>query len=369
MQVPFIDLSRFTHEISAGVLEDWQRALERSEFVGGPPVQALEAKLSELLGAKQGVACASGSDALMLALRARGLCPGDRVALPNCTFWATYEAVAQLGAVPVLVDVDPGDFQLSLAALARAHERFSLRAVILVHAFGWASGNLGQFRSFCREQGIWLLEDAAQAYGVEYEGRSLFADAELATLSFYPAKVIGGSQDGGAVLVQDEQLAARIRSLANHGRRSHYSYDHVGWNSRMGGPNAYFLLRALARANDILEWRRRATAFYRQALAGEPRLTLHAAPLAVRENGYLSVATLDGPCEPLVLRLRQRGVSCARTWPETIDAQRPAALALKLEPLERSRDFTGRVFNLPVFYGITEAEQQFVVDALRAELR
>jgi len=183
MQVPFIDLTRFTREISADVLADWQRALERCEFVGGAPVRELEAKLSELLGAPHVVACGSGSDALMLALRARGLGPGDRVALPNCTFWATYEAVVQLGAVPVLLDIDPSDFQLSFAALVRAHERFSLRAAILVHAFGWASSRLLEFRAFCREQGIWLLEDAAQAFGVEREGRSLFADAEMATLS------------------------------------------------------------------------------------------------------------------------------------------------------------------------------------------
>lgn len=368
MQVPFIDLSRLTERVSQGALEDFQRALARNEFVDGPPARALEAELGERLGAKHVVVCGSGSDALVLALRARGVRPGDRIALPNCTFWATYEAVIRVGAEPVLLDIDADDLQLCFDALVRAHERLGLRAVILVHAFGWASAKLEQFRAFCRDHAVWLLEDAAQAYGVTWQGHSIFRDAEMATLSFYPAKVIGGCQDGGAVLVEDGDLATKIRALANHGRRAHYSYDDVGYNSRLGSMNAYYLRRVLALASEILDARRRATAYYRQLLADEPRVTLHTAPAAVEENGYLSVATLPGPAQPLVSRLRERGVTCARTWPETIDAQAPAAAALKPEPLDRSQRFVERVFNLPVFYGISEAEQRFVVEALLAEL-
>jgi dTDP-4-amino-4,6-dideoxygalactose transaminase len=368
MQVPFIDLSRLTERISPGALEDFRHALARNEFVDGPPARALEAKLRERLGAKHVVVCGSGSDALVLALRARGVRQGDRIAIPNCTFWATYEAVIRVGGEPVLLDIDADDLQLSFDALVRAHERLGLRAVILVHAFGWASAKLSSFREFCRERALWLLEDAAQAFGVEWQGRSIFQGAEMATLSFYPAKVIGGSQDGGAVLVEDGELANKIRALANHGRRAHYSYDDVGYNSRLGSMNAYYLLRVLELASEILDARRRATAYYRQLLAGESRITLHGPPSGIAENGYLSVATLSGPAQGLVSRLRERGVTCARTWPETIDAQAPAASALKPAPLEHSRRFVERVFNLPLFYGITEAEQRFAVDSLLAEL-
>jgi UDP-2-acetamido-2-deoxy-ribo-hexuluronate aminotransferase len=368
MQVPFIDLSRLTREIAPAVLKDWEKAIAHSEFVGGQPVQLFEARLAQLLGARHVVACASGTDALMIALAARGVRRGDRVAIPNCTFWATYEAVVQVGAEPVLLDIDPEDLQLSFPALVEAHSRFGLRAAILVHAFGWATARLEEFRAFCDAQQISLIEDAAQAFGVEHAGASIFRDAQIATLSFYPAKVIGGSQDGGALLTNDERLAAQLRSLANHGRRDHFSYDRVGWNSRLGAPNAYFLLRVLERADSILDCRRRTAAYYRSELADVPGLTLVGPPRGVRENGYLSVALSSLSPSALVQGLASRGVACGRVWPETIDAQKPALNALRLEPLEHSREFAKRVFNLPLFYGITDVERRIVVQQLRAVL-
>lgn len=365
MQVPFIDLSRLTREISALVLEDWAAALKRTEFVGGPAVKALEARLAARLGVAHVVSCASGTDALLIALRARGIGPGDRVALPNATFWATYEVIEQLGAVPVLLDIDRDDLQLSFEELAKAHERFTLKGVILVHAFGWASARLPEIRDFCREHGIVLVEDAAQAFGVEQGGRSLFSGADVATLSFFPAKVIGGSQDGGAILTDDEGLAALMRSLANHGRRDHFSYERVGYNSRLGAPNAYFLLRVLERADEILSARRDTAAYYRRELSAVGPLKVLAPPSAVRENGYLSVARFDGDAAALAEELRTRGVHCGRVWPETMDAQPPAAAALRLEPLEHSREHTRRVINLPLFYGMTDEERRFVVETVK----
>ncbi len=364
MQVPFIDLSRLTREIRADVLADWAQALERSEFVGGAPVTALEARLAAALGVRHAVSCGSGTDALVLALRARGIGPGDRVALPNATFWATYEVVVRLGATPVLLDIDEHDLQLSFPALVSAHQRFGLKAVILVHAFGWASARLREMRAFCREQRLVLLEDGAQAYGVEHEGEPIFSGADVATLSFFPAKVIGGSQDGGAVLTDDDALAREVRSLANHGRRAHFSYESVGYNSRLGGPNAYYLMRVLERADEILRARREHAAFYRQALGGARRLRVIAPPRGIRENGYLSVALFDGDSRALVRELAARGVHCGRVWPETMDAQPPAAEALRLEPLEISRELTRRVINLPLFYGLTPEERGFAVGAL-----
>src|SRR5262249_688455 len=150
-------------------------------------------------GVARAVSCANGTDALRIALQAAGVRAGMKVALPNLTFWATFEAAAQLGAVPVLVDVDPEDLQLSLEELRAAHDVHRFDAAILVHLYGWASARVREIRAFCKDRGVALVEDAAQAFGVEAFGRPLLEEAEIAALSFYPAKVLGGAMDGGAI--------------------------------------------------------------------------------------------------------------------------------------------------------------------------
>jgi dTDP-4-amino-4,6-dideoxygalactose transaminase len=356
MPVPFIDLSRLVKELAPSVREDWTDVLAKCEFVGGTRVTQLEKTLAGVLGAEHVIACANGTDAILIALQASGLRPGDKVALPNLTFWATYEAVAQLGCVPVLVDIDPDDLQMSLDDLRSAHEKHGLRGVVLVHLFGWASARLEEFRVFCKDRKLVLVEDAAQAIGVEAHGTPVLSKAPVATLSFYPAKVIGGAMDGGAIVTSDGDLAARMRSLCNHGRSQHYSYAHVGWNSRMGGVQAAFLLRTMARYKDILDGRRKAVGRYEE-LVREPGIRVYGPPEGIVGNGYLFVATSDRKSGPdLAAALTARGIGNARTYPETIDEQPPARGAIRASLLERSRAFCKRVINLPLFWGITEDE-------------
>jgi len=297
--------------------------------------------------------------------------PGMRVAVPNLTFWASYEAIVQLGAVPVLVDIDPLDLQLGFDALEAAHRATPLDGCLFVHLFGWSSARLWDLRGFCAARGIRLLEDGAQAFGVHVDGVPVLGSAELATTSFYPAKVIGGCNDGGAVLSRSDALAAQVRALCNHGRTAHYAHDRVGWNSRMGGLNAAYLSEVLAIADDILDARRRAAAHYRSALADVPGVTCHAAPEGQTENGYLCVLTLaEAAAMPHVTRaLEAAGIGYARTYPIPLDAQPGATAARHGGPLDHSRSFTRRVLNLPLFYGITEPEQARAVAALCEALR
>jgi UDP-2-acetamido-2-deoxy-ribo-hexuluronate aminotransferase len=234
MPVPFIDLSRLVARVRDDVLPLFAECIDKCEFVGGPRVGALEKRLAGLLEVPRVVSCANGTDALIVGLQALGIKPGAKVALPNLTFWATFEAIAQLGATPVLLDVDPDDLQLSLDALRAAHDVHRFDAAILVHLFGWTSARLLEIRAFCKERGIALLEDGAQCIGVEALGEPILARASVGTLSFYPAKVVGGAMDGGAITLQTETDEALVRSLCNHGRSDHYAYAHVGWNSRMG---------------------------------------------------------------------------------------------------------------------------------------
>ena len=195
------------------IREAWEDNFRNCNFVGGPDVQDLETNLARKLEAKAAVAMANGTDALLIALQAMGIGAGMKVALPNLTFWATYEAVAQLGAEPVLIDINPMDQHLDYGELCSTHQKVKLDAIIFVHLFGYTSSDLQKIRDFASTEGIPLLEDAAQAFGVQHKGRSVFADAELSTISFYPAKVFGGISDGGAILGRNPELIEKCRKL------------------------------------------------------------------------------------------------------------------------------------------------------------
>lgn len=365
--VPFIDITRFNASLREAVLADWAVVFDRAEFVGGQRVREFEDSLAGRLGAAHAVACANGTDALIVGLQSLGVVRGDLVAIPNLTFWSTYEAVVAIGAVPVLVDVSAADLQMDFDGFCRAFSEYRFRAAILVHLYGWCSGRLAEFREFCAQRGILLLEDGAQAFGTEADGQSVFAGAQVATLSFYPAKVLGGVMDGGALLVRDQPVADRARSLCNHGRAAHYRYAEAGWNSRMGGLQAAFLLRALERVDAGIKSRRVALDRYRSALAGCAGLTWHNAPAGVRTNGYLAVAChARATGDDMASRLRTRGVECGRVYPETVDSQKPAAAAFRASSLDVSREFCRRVFNPPLFHGITAEECEHVIRAMHA---
>ncbi len=369
MPVPFIDLSRLVTKIQADVVPAWKECLEKCEFVGGPRVTALEKKLGSVLGAPHVVSCANGTDALIVALQAAGVKRGSKVALPNLTFWATYEAVAQLGATAVLVDIDPDDLQMSLDELRSAHDKHRVDAAMLVHLYGWASGRLREIRAFCKEKDIRLVEDGAQCFGVEAHGEPILAKAAIGTLSFYPAKVVGGAMDGGAMTMQTPEQEKLVRSLCNHGRAEHYSYAHVGWNSRMGGLQAAFLLRVLDELPAILESRRSAAEWYRKRLSTEKGIKVYGPPAGIVENGYLNVLTVQGKKgQEIVDALKTHGIGAARTYPETMDSQPPAKAsgAIAHGDLVRSKQICETVVNLPLFYGIREDECETAVRALLA---
>ncbi|MEZ4362384.1 MAG: DegT/DnrJ/EryC1/StrS family aminotransferase [Kofleriaceae bacterium] len=360
---PFIDLQPVTKLVRAGALERWSGALERCEFVGGAPARQLERALREHLGLPHALACASGTSALALALSAAGVRPGDHVAMPNLTFWATFEAIAQLGAIPVLVDIDGDDLQLDLDELRAAFDAHRFRHAVLVHLFGWASARTAELRRFCREREIALIEDGAQCFGVELDGAPLLAGAQLATLSFYPAKVLGGCMDGGAVLARDEGTERRARSLANHGRAAHYEHEAVGWSSRMSAPGAHYLLEVLAHASAILRDRRASARRYLDAAAAWPGVRAHRAPAGVTDNGYLCVLEcVARPADELARAFAARGVATARTYPSTMDEQAPAAgRCVPHGPLTRSRAFARRALNLPLYYGLPRAQQDEII--------
>lgn len=364
MAVPFIDLQRFEPDFLARWSELCAEISAKTQFIAGPHAARLEANLAERGRVAEVVACANGTDALQLALRAVGVGPGDLVLIPDATFWATFEAVVNVGARVVTVDIDPADLQMDYGLFVEACERLQPKAAILVHLYGWGSARLADFRLYCRQRAIHLIEDGAQAFDVRWQGESIYHGAEIATVSFYPAKVLGACGDAGAVYCSNAELATTVRRLANHGRTSHYEHGLVGWNSRISGFDAAYLNLCLEYLPQRLESRRAAAETYRRRLAGQ--LAVMAAPEGFEENGYLNVVLLSPPERPRYEEaLRAKGIGFGNVYPGAMSAQ-PAAppyLEARFGGAEAQRLSRG-VLNLPLFAYIREEEIAEVLAAL-----
>lgn len=370
MNVPFIDLRRFESGFQERWLEACRSISENTAFVGGPEVIALESELATATGCAHAVGCANGTDALQLALRALGVGPGDVVLIPDATFWATFEAVINCGARPVTIDIDRADLQMDFDLFRKAVDDLSPRAAILVHLYGWGSAHLDDFRAFCRERGLPLLEDGAQAFGTRWRGESIFADAEVATLSFYPAKVLGACGDAGAVLTGNEELAATMRRLGNHGRTSHYEHGEVGWNSRMGGFEAAYLRLSLEHIDQRLGSRRRLAERYRQQVE-EEGIEVRAAPPGYEENGYLNVSLLPAETRGTVHQaLHEQGIGFGTVYPGAMSRQ-PGAEPWQAGRVggENAHWLSESILNLPLFAYMKDEEQDQVLAVLAEALR
>ena len=331
-----------------------------------------------MLGVPHVVSCANGTDALLVALQAVGVKRGMKVALPNLTFWATFEAVAQLGAVPVLVDIDPDDLHVSLDELRAAHDAHRFEALMLVHLFGWTSSRLLEIRAFCKERSIALVEDGAQCFGVEAFGKPVLADAGSRD-ALVLSRQGGGRRDGrrrhhhaveGARDVPPLHLQPRsLRSLFVRARRLELAHGRP--------PGGVPLARARRAARDprVASQRPRVgTASASpgcEARQGGPRLRSGDRRPGIVENGYLNVLTVEGKRgQDVVDALKAKGIGAARTYPETMDVQPPAkaAGAIAHGDLQRSKAFCEKVVNLPLFFGIREDEREAVIAALSSVL-
>ncbi len=369
MAVPFIDLQRFEE----GFLDRWaekcHEITRNTRFISGPEATKLENWMREESGVAEVVACANGTDALQLALRALGVGPGDLVLIPDATFWATFEAVVNVGARPVTVDIDLGDLQMDFDLFTRAVEQFHPKAAILVNLYGWGSRRLDEFRAFCRKRALPLLEDSAQAYGVTWNGASIYRDALISTVSFYPAKVLGSCGDAGAVYCGTKELADTVRKLSNHGRTSHYGYGLVGWNSRIGGFDAAFLNLSREYTDERLASRRRAAEWYRRELA-PLGIKCVAPPAGYVENGYLNVTLHEPAVRPRIeAALKERGIGFGNVYPGSMSTQEGAKgfLAGKVGG-ENAEYLSQAVLNLPLFAYMKDAELEEVLAAVKGAL-
>ncbi len=237
--VALLDLKRQYEVLKDEIAEALKKVCDSGAFVLGPDVKTLEHNLSTYSQADHAVACASGSDALLLALMAADIGPGDEVLVPSFTFFATASAVTRLGAKPVFVDIDPVSFNMDPVEVARKITPRS-KAMIPVHLFGQMA-EMAELNKLAQEHGIVVVEDAAQSVGAELEGRRAGSWGDMGAFSFYPTKNLGGAGDGGMVTTRDEKFAARLKLLHVHGMEPRYYHSVIGINSRMDSFQAAIL--------------------------------------------------------------------------------------------------------------------------------
>jgi len=345
--VPFLDLAGADEEIRTQLDDAWDDVRRTGCYVGGRHVAEFEAAFASYCGSRNCVGVGNGTDALELVLAGLGIGPGDEVIVPANTFVATAEAVVSVGATPVFVDVDPRTLLVTAAHVDAAVTR-ATAAVIVVHLYGQMPDVDAIGRS-AAAAGIAMIEDAAQAHGAAWAGRRAGAVGRAGTFSFYPAKNLGGVGDGGAVVTDDTVLAARVRSLANHGRSatSRHVHDVAGRNSRLDALQAAVLSAKLRRLDDWNARRRAVHQRYDELLAptGIGAVAVH--PLATAVH-HLEVVRVPADARPRALAgLTARDIGWGLHYPVPCHRQRAFAVAgaPPLPVVERAAD---EILSLPM---------------------
>lgn len=365
MKVPFVDLVRLHAALAADLEGAWARVLRSGKYHLGPETEAFEREFAAHEGGAEGVGCGSGSDALFLALRALDIGPEDAVATVANSFVATSESIVRTGATLRLLDPDPVTRCLDKADLARllrepGAER--LRAVIPVHLYG-RRADIDGIREVLLEAGrgdVLVVADAAQAHG----SPGIAAGTLVTTYSFYPAKNLGALGDAGMVLTSDPGLAARVRSLRNHGRSGKHEVDCTGLNSRFDEIQAATLRVKLPWLGTWNEQRRKIAAGYRAGLEGTAGLVLpEDAPGHV---WHLFVVEVDAAIRDRVAAaLEAEGVGTGLHYPVPVHAMAPYPSS---RPLPVSERLASSVLSLPMFAGMTVDEVASVCDSVRSVL-
>lgn len=273
--IQMVDTKTQYHRIKPAVDEAVIGVMESSAFINGKAVQDFSGNLSAYIGVKHTIPCANGTDALQIAMMALGLQPGDEVITPSFTYIATTEVIALLRLTPVFVEVDARSFCMDPAALEKAIGP-KTKAIVPVHLYGHAA-LLNEIMAIAEKNNLYVIEDNAQAIGCDYifpggQKKKTGSIGHIGTTSFYPSKNLGAFGDGGAIFTNDDELAGRMRMIANHGQSRQYYHDMVGCNSRLDAIQAAILDIKLKHLDEYIAARRRAAAFYDQAFAGHPKI-------------------------------------------------------------------------------------------------
>jgi len=371
--IPFIDVVAQRRRLGRSVDEAIARVLGHCQFILGPEVRALEAELAAFCGARHAVSCASGTDALVLVLMAKGLGPGDAVICPSFTFTATAEVVALVGATPVFADVEAASFNLDPESLRRAcatarQVGLRPRAVIPVDLFGQPA-DYDRIGAVAEAEGLLVLDDAAQGFGATYKNRRIGALAPATATSFFPAKPLGCYGDGGAVLTDDEELAQVMRSIRVHGEgRDKYDCVRIGLNGRLDTIQAAVLIEKLKIFPEEMVARERIARRYSAGLADVatvPKL----APGSTSVWAQYTIRLAPGRRDGLAAALKAQGIPTAIYYPTPLHRQEPyRSFPVAEGGAPVSERLAEEVISLPMHAYLDEATQDRIIAAVRGAL-
>lgn len=371
MKIPILDLTRQYRAIKEEIDGAIYRVLESGRFILGPEVEAFEAEIAKYLGVKHAVSVASGTDALLLSLKALGIGPGDGVIVPSFTFFATAGVVANVGATPIFVDIDPKTFNIDPQKVRelianRPSLTVSLKAIIPVHLYGQPA-DMDEIMAIAEEWNLYVVEDAAQAIGAEYKGKKVGTFGHLGCFSFFPTKNLGAYGDGGLVVTNDDELAERVRMLRVHGSKPKYYHHMVGTNSRLDALQAAILRAKLPHLDKWSSARIQLANRYDELLRNLDGIVL---PYRASDRTHIfhqyTIRIPRGKRDPLRLFLSQHGIGTEVYYPFPLHLQ-PCFrhLGYKKGDLPESERACDEVLSLPMFPELTEEEQDYVVSVIR----
>ncbi len=376
MQIKFVDLAAMNDEVRERLDRELAEIHAHTAYIGGPQVEGFEKEFAEFLGVRHVVGVGSGTDALRLALMALDVGPGDEVITSPMTFIATAASIIQTGAKPVFADVDPETCNLSPEAVRRHFEKGPLngngrphkRVILPVHLYGLPAA-MPQFNSIATEFGALVVEDACQAHGarINSDARGWVragACSSASAFSFYPAKNLGAWGEGGAVAVDDDELNARLRSIRDHGRTSHYSHQQIGYNARLDAIQAAVLRAKLEKLDEWNGRRRTLAKLYCELLAGSG-VKLPAEPENYESAYHLFVIRTEKR-DAVRQALLEKNIGCGIHYPLPLHLQ-PACryLGYKSGDFPEAERAADTVLSLPMHPALTSCEVETIAKVVR----
>ena len=367
MKVPLIDLQAQYVSIRDSVRPAVDRVFESQQFVMGPEVAALEAEVAVYCQTNEAVGCASGSDALLLALMALNVGPEDEIITTPFSFFATASAIARLGARPVFVDIDPFTYNLNVDQIAAAITSRT-RVVLPVHLYGQCA-DMDPVLALCKSKGLIVIEDAAQAIGAEDRGRRAGSMGLAGCFSFYPSKNLGAAGDAGIITTSDSDFASRVRRLRVHGGLTEYQHVEVGINSRIDALQAAVLRAKLPYLEGWSNVRAQKAQRYSHLLEGA-KVNFRLNPPFIRTEGrhifHQYVIRVPHHRDALMQHLSAREIATKVYYPIPLHMQECFAyLGYKEGDFPESEKAARETFALPLFPELTAEQQEYVVNAIQ----
>lgn len=361
MNIPFVSFKPMERELDADLRAAFERVYQRSWYIEGEEDAAFEKAFADYCGVEHCIGCGNGLDALMLALKALGVGAGDEVLVPSNTYIATALAVTYTGATPVFVEPDIRTYNIDPMRLEAALTERT-KAVMPVHLYG-QSCDMGPIMAFAKKHGLYVVEDCAQAHGATYNGKKIGTFGDAAGFSFYPGKNLGALGDAGATVTNNKMLADKIRALGNYG--SDYKYHHVyqGNNSRLDELQAAFLSAKLPHLERMNAERRRIADRYLAEVHNEQIVLPYVLPGT--EPVWHIFAVRCQKRDELTAYLAEKGISTNKHYPIPIHLQGAyASLHIPQGALPIAEEISATQLSLPMYYGMTDNEVGYVIDAL-----